>query len=400
MAGHTEPGSAAEGTFAYPHRFGRTHEVPQLLRDHSRVAALICEEKPVCIAGRLAAVRVQGGSGFAQVQDQGARLQVYLREDQVDAQTLDAFRSSELGDYIGVEGSLFITRARVLTLRVKQWQRLAPTLESIPGGKVAKLDADAAAESVPGAKIVKGALAGALLGAFIGALTSPPTDEHSASDVATGDKSLETTADVTADNTEGETGESAGKRALKRAAVGAAGGAFAAAIFSSLRDKPVRYRQRHLDLLVDPRVRQAFEQRAAIIAEVRAYLVEHGFLEVETPVLQPLYGGAAARPFTTHLHEFKQRLYLRIATELYLKRLVIGGFDRVFEIGKDFRNEGLDRTHNPEFTALEFYEAYADYNDMRRRFQELWVRCAKKIHGGTSFVYQGRRSMSAASGAV
>ncbi len=134
--------------------------------------------------------------------------------------------------------------------------------------------------------------------------------------------------------------------------------------FGGLTDPEVRYRQRYADLAVHPDIRAVFEVRARAIRFLRRFLDERGFLEVETPVLQPIYGGAAARPFTTHHNALDSRLYLRIADELYLKRLIVGGFDRVYEIGHDFRNEGMDRTHNPEFTMLECYQAYADYRDM------------------------------------
>jgi lysyl-tRNA synthetase, class II len=137
-----------------------------------------------------------------------------------------------------------------------------------------------------------------------------------------------------------------------------------AVTFGGLADPEVRYRQRYADLAVHPEVREVFRLRAKAISWMRRFLDERGFLEVETPVLQPLYGGAAARPFVTHHHALDIPLYLRIADELYLKRLLVGGFERVYEIGHDFRNEGMDRTHNPEFTMLEVYQAYADYGDM------------------------------------
>jgi lysyl-tRNA synthetase, class II len=134
--------------------------------------------------------------------------------------------------------------------------------------------------------------------------------------------------------------------------------------FGGLQDPEVRYRQRYADLAVHPEVREVFRLRSRAVSWIRRYLDEQGFLEVETPILQPLYGGAAARPFVTHHNALDMPLYLRIADELYLKRLLVGGFERVYEIGHDFRNEGMDRTHNPEFTMLEAYQAYADYGDM------------------------------------
>ncbi len=141
--------------------------------------------------------------------------------------------------------------------------------------------------------------------------------------------------------------------------------------FGDLQDPEVRYRQRYADLAVHPEVRQIFRLRARAVAYMRRFLDDRGFLEVETPILQPLYGGAAARPFVTHHHALDMPLYLRIADELYLKRLLVGGFERVYEIGHDFRNEGMDRTHNPEFTMLELYQAYADYGDMMELTESL-----------------------------
>jgi lysyl-tRNA synthetase class 2 len=138
-----------------------------------------------------------------------------------------------------------------------------------------------------------------------------------------------------------------------------------------LADVETRYRQRELDLIASEEARELFIARAKVISAIRAYLDGQGFIEVETPVLQPLYGGAAARPFTTHHNVLDRELYLRIATELYLKRLIVGGLERVYEIGKQFRNEGVDTTHNPEFTTIEYYEAYADYLDVAARFEQL-----------------------------
>jgi len=151
-------------------------------------------------------------------------------------------------------------------------------------------------------------------------------------------------------------------------------------VFDAFSDKEQRYRNRHLDLIVNPEVREIFVKRARIIQEVRQALDEQGFLEVETPVLQPLYGGANARPFTTYHNSLDQKLYLRIADELYLKRLIIGGFDRVYEIAKDFRNEGMDRNHNPEFTMLEFYCAYADYEDCMKIVEDMVRRSAESVN--------------------
>ncbi len=151
-------------------------------------------------------------------------------------------------------------------------------------------------------------------------------------------------------------------------------------IFDAFASKEQRYRNRHLDLIVNPHVKETFIKRTKIIREVRSFLDNLGFLEVETPVLQPIYGGANARPFTTHHNALDQKLYLRIADELYLKRLIIGGIDRVYEIAKDFRNEGMDRNHNPEFTMLEFYWAYADYEDNMNLVEEMIQAVSKQVN--------------------
>ena len=156
-----------------------------------------------------------------------------------------------------------------------------------------------------------------------------------------------------------------------------------------LTDVETRYRQRYVDLLADAEVRRVFAIRSRAVTAVRRFLDERGYLEVETPTLQPLYGGAAARPFTTHHNALDQTFYLRIADELYLKRLLVGGFERVYEIGKDFRNEGIDRNHSPEFTMLEFYEAYADYLSMMDTVEALIVAAATAVHGGPRLTFQG-----------
>jgi lysyl-tRNA synthetase class 2 len=158
---------------------------------------------------------------------------------------------------------------------------------------------------------------------------------------------------------------------------------------ATLSEPEVRYRQRYADLAINPEVRQIFRQRAAIVRALREFLDAHDFLEVETPVLQPIYGGAAARPFITHHNQLKQDLYLRISFELYLKRLTVGGLERVYEIGRDFRNEGVDRTHNPEFTQLEFYWAYADFLQVMDLTEEMICYTAEKVLGGQTFRYAG-----------
>ena len=159
--------------------------------------------------------------------------------------------------------------------------------------------------------------------------------------------------------------------------------------YSAFADVDERYRQRYADLAVNPEVREVFRTRSKIVAALRRFLESHSFLEVETPVLQPLYGGAAARPFTTYHNQLKQDLYLRIAFELYLKRLLVGGLERVYEIGRDFRNEGVDATHNPEFTQLEFYAAYWDYHDVMAFVERMLAYVSQELTGSTTINFQG-----------
>jgi lysyl-tRNA synthetase class 2 len=159
--------------------------------------------------------------------------------------------------------------------------------------------------------------------------------------------------------------------------------------YHGLEDVELRYRHRELDLIANPAVRELFEKRAGVVTAIREWLDGRGFLEVETPVLQPLYGGALARPFTTHHNALNRDLYLRIATELYLKRCVVGGLERVYELGKDFRNEGISPKHNPEFTMLEWYEAYADYSDAAERLEQLVAHVAERVLGTTRLEREG-----------
>ncbi len=158
--------------------------------------------------------------------------------------------------------------------------------------------------------------------------------------------------------------------------------------YHGLQDKELRYRQRYLDLIMNPEVKERFLKRTKIIHTIKEVLEKHGFIEVETPTLQPIYGGAFARPFVTKHNTLDMTLYLRISNELYLKRLLVGGFEKVYEFVKDFRNEGIDRTHNPEFTQVEFYEAYGDYTDGMKIFEEIWATAAQQVAGSTKITYQ------------
>jgi lysyl-tRNA synthetase, class II len=162
-------------------------------------------------------------------------------------------------------------------------------------------------------------------------------------------------------------------------------------LYDEFADKEMRYRQRYVDLIVNPEVKEVFLKRTKIYSAIRRFLEDKNYLEVETPILQPLYGGAAARPFVTHHNALDIDLYLRIADELYLKRLIVGGFDGVFEFGKDFRNEGISRFHNPEFTMLELYIAYEDYNFMMELVEQMIFAAVQKVTAGSELVYQGNK---------
>ncbi len=259
-------------------------------------------------AGRMVGFRSHGRSAFADLEDHTGRLQVYLKRNVLGADGYELLDLLDLGDWIGVEGHLFRTRAGQVTVRAGRIELLAKSLRPLPLGKV-ELDP--------------------------------------------------------------ETGE--------------------ARTWSGFADREARYRQRYADLAVNPHVREVFRARALIVAAARRFLDDRGFLEVETPILQPLYGGASARPFVTRHHALDRTLYLRIADELYLKRLIVGGLDRVYEISKDFRNEGLDRFHNPEFTMLEFYQSYADYEEMMDVVERLFVALADAVNGSAECTFQGEK---------
>ena len=160
--------------------------------------------------------------------------------------------------------------------------------------------------------------------------------------------------------------------------------------YHGVEDTELKYRRRYLDLIMNPKAKEVFIVRSKIMQEIRGFLSARGFLEVDTPVLQPLYGGAEAEPFVTHHKALDSRLYLKISPELYLKRLIVGGVEKVYELSKSFRNEGIDRSHNPEFMMLEYYEAYTDYEDQIKQFEELVCHVVKSVRGGLKFEYQGR----------
>ena len=263
------------------------------------------EGKKVTLAGRLMSVRIQGKASFASLQDSEGRVQLYINRDEIcpdDDKTLynEVFKKLlDLGDFIGVEGELFLTQVGEKSVRVKNIKLLSKVLRPLP---LPKTDAD------------------------------------------------------------GNT-------------------------FDAFTDPELRYRMRYVDLVVNPHVKEVFIKRTKLFNAMRQFFNERGYMEVETPVLQSIPGGAAARPFITHHNSLDIPLYMRIANELYLKRLIVGGFDGVYEFSKNFRNEGMDRTHNPEFTAMEIYVAYKDYNWMMDFTEQLLEHCAKAVNGSTKATF-------------
>jgi len=259
------------------------------------------EGKKIVLAGRLMSRRIQGSASFAELLDSTGRIQLYFNRDEIcpgEDKTLynEVYKKLlDIGDIIGVEGSLFTTQVGQQTVKVTKFTVLNKSLRPLP---------------------------------------LPKTDA------------------------EGN-------------------------LYDAFNDPELRYRQRYVDLIVNPQVKNTFLQRSKITTTIREFLTQKGYLEVETPILQPIPGGAAARPFVTHHNALNTKLYLRIANELYLKRLIVGGFEGVFEFAKDFRNEGMDRTHNPEFTVMELYVAYKDYFWMMETTEALLEQIATDVHGTT-----------------
>ena len=256
-------------------------------------AALEAQVVRVRVAGRMMLRRIMGKASFAKLQDSSGQIQVYLQREAVGEAVYEAFKAWDIGDILGVEGTLFRTRTGELSVKAERVRLLVKSLRPLP------------------------------------------------------DK------------------------------------------WHGLADTEVRYRQRYVDLIMNPASRAVFEQRTRLVRFLRGMLDALGFMEVETPMMQPIPGGAAARPFVTHHNALDIDMYLRIAPELYLKRLVVGGFERVYEINRNFRNEGLSTRHNPEFTMLELYQAYADFRDLMDLVERMLRGAAEALRGTLAFESQG-----------
>ncbi len=286
-----------EGVNPFPNDFKVTHTSGDILRTYgsTREEELKSINDHFCIAGRIVAIRNFGKASFIQVKDRDGKIQAYAQKDLVGEETFHTFKKLDIGDFIGLEGSIFRTRTGELTLQVQHFRLLGKSLRPLPEK------------------------------------------------------------------------------------------------WHGLTDIEIRYRQRYLDLIANPKVKEVFLTRALVIQRIREFFNRRGFCEVETPMLHPIPGGATAKPFRTHHNALDMQLYLRVAPELYLKRLVIGGFERIFEINRSFRNEGISTLHNPEFTMLEFYQSYATYLEMMEMTEDLLCSMVKEIHGELRLQCQGRK---------
>lgn len=279
----------ALGVEPYGQKFDWDHHAADIRKE---AETLEKEETHVRIAGRIMIRRGQGKTAFCVLRDQSGDIQVYFKRDELPENEWALFKLVDIGDILGIEGTVFTTHTGELTVRVIHFTMLSKSLRPLPEK------------------------------------------------------------------------------------------------WHGLTDKEQRYRQRYLDLIMNPEVRETFVKRAAMMSAIRKWYTDHGFLEVETPVLQPLYGGANAKPFTTHFNALDMTMYLRIAPELYLKRLLVGGYERIFEITRNFRNEGMDTRHNPEFTAIETYQAYGDIEDVINQTEQIVAACAMASYGSMKFTYE------------
>ncbi len=279
----------ALGQPAYPRKYEFTHTVPQILAEYSGKTGeeLEASRVNVRVAGRIMAIRLMGKAGFAHLQQDGQRLQFYVKKDAIGENGFELWKLLDLGDHIGVRGYLFRTRTGELSIHAEELTFLAKDLLPLPEK------------------------------------------------------------------------------------------------WHGLTDVELRYRQRYLDTVMNPEVREVFLKRSKLVQSFRRYFDSQGFIEVETPMMHPIAGGAVARPFKTHHNTLDMDLFLRIAPELYLKRLTVGGFDRVYEINRNFRNEGLGWRWNPEFTMLEAYQAYTDYLGIMNTTQAAIEQAVKDVTGGT-----------------
>ncbi|MGB6158612.1 MAG: lysine--tRNA ligase, partial [Acidobacteriaceae bacterium] len=311
---------AALGQQAYPNSFAATHTLAEIRATHdaSTGEQLEAQRIPVAVAGRIMAIRQQGKAGFATLQQEGARLQFYVRKDAVGDAAFELYKLLDLGDHIGVTGYLFRTRTNELTVHVETITFLAKALLALPEKYHGLADIELRYRR-----------------RYVDLFMNPVLNETPAAGAAPADGA-----------TEAQKSE-------------------------------------------EIHVRDVFIKRAQVLRSIRKFFDARGYIEVETPMMQSVAGGAMARPFVTHHNALDIDLFLRIAPELYLKRLVVGGFDRVYEINRNFRNEGISTQHNPEFTMLEFYQAYANYHDLMTLTEQLIQQVAQEVNGTTITHFNG-----------
>jgi lysyl-tRNA synthetase class 2 len=349
----------ALGHAIYPNSYSASHTIPEVRAAYDALTAeqIECAPAPieVSIAGRIMAIRVQGKAGFAQLQQGGQRFQIYVRKDDVGENTFALYKLLDLGDHIGVRGHLFRTRTGELTVHVTSLTFLAKAMLALP-------------DKYHGLEDTELRYRQRYVDLFMntGNTAKPATPASQTPVTSTGD-----VADAAAEKPASLPMPDAPDLAVARP-----GAAPQTSPETPEEEGPGN-------------VREVFVKRAAILRAIRTFFDARGYLEVETPMMQPIAGGAAARPFTTHHNELDIELFLRIAPELYLKRLVVGGLDRVYEINRNFRNEGVSTRHNPEFTMLEFYQAYANYHDLMRLTEELIPFIAQQVNGTTITNFNG-----------
>jgi lysyl-tRNA synthetase class 2 len=328
----------ALGQQAYPNSYRATHTVPEIRAEFDQATGeqLEAARTQVSIAGRLMTIRAQGKAGFAHLQQGGVRLQIYVRQDAVGLEAFQLYKLLDAGDHIGVTGYLFRTRTGELSVHVDTITFLTKAMLALP-------------EKYHGLADVELRYRQRYVDLFMN--TELETEPNAA-------------------EVHGEQDKHAAQGELE----------------SEVKADAVPILNGQADAI---RVRDIFVKRAQILRALRRFFDERGYLEVETPMMQPVAGGAAAKPFTTHHNALDLDLYLRIAPELYLKRLVVGGMDRVYEINRNFRNEGTSTQHNPEFTMLEFYQAYANYHDLMDLTEELVKFVAQEVNGTTVTRFNG-----------
>ena len=323
----------------YPNSYAFSHTIPELRRAYDPLTAEQLEADPihVSVAGRIMAIRVQGKAGFAQLQQGGQRFQIYVRKDDVGEDTFALYKLLDLGDHIGVRGHLFRTRTGELTVHVGSFDNLG-AITFLTKAMLALPD------KYHGLEDTELRYRQRYVDLFMNTgATKPATISPNITPSAPTQTNVVPSDGAAAEPTEPET----------------------------------------------LNVREVFVKGAAILRAIRAFFDHRGYLEVETPMMHQVAGGAAAQPFTTHHNALDLDLFLRIAPELYLKRLVVGGLDRVYEINRNFRNEGISTRHNPEFTMLEFYQAYANYHDLMTLTQELVTFVATEVNGTTKTSFNG-----------